>query len=204
MRAEDREAFGIAMMPLAAVFRVQLSETLLEAYWLALVDLPLEAVQAAVVAALRSCQHMPPPAQLRLLAGELPATERAERAWGALRAAIRRHGRYCDFDLGPVGNAAVRALGGLMTICDAEATAMPFIRKDFVRLYESLTRSGPSAADGAPVRGLPNEITPRTVAVAIGPSPERPQLRAVPAAEELAPATSPAALRKRWPSPGEQ
>lgn len=156
MLDQERKAFALLIDALAANFGKPAEEPLLEAYWRALRDLPLGAVEQAVDAALRQCKHMPRGVELRELAGEIPNTSRAVLAWAALQKAIGQHGAYrsVDFD-DPVINATVRNLGGWQRLC-----AMPveefekWLRKDFERVYASLCSSGVSQEAVAYLPGI--------------------------------------------------
>lgn len=146
MTGSDRERFVSVLEALCASFRVEPSEALLEGYWLGLSDLALADVQRAAVRAIRECQHMPRPVELRKLTGEMGAEGRAVRAWSALKGAIAAHGAYrsVDFD-DPLVNATVRNLGGWPRLC-ATATEEfeKWTRKDFERIYSSLMQHGAS------------------------------------------------------------
>lgn len=152
----DRKAFALLVDALAANYGKPAEEALLEAYWRALRDLPLGAVEQAVDTALRQCKHLPRGAELRELAGELPNTSRAVLAWAALQRAIGQHGAYrsVDFD-DPVINAAVRNLGGWQRLCSMPVEEFEkWLRKDFERVYASLCASGVSAEAVAYLPGI--------------------------------------------------
>jgi hypothetical protein len=65
VRAADREKFTIGLRALAAAFRTEVTEALIEGYWLGLEDIELALVGAAMRRALRECRFMPTPAELR-------------------------------------------------------------------------------------------------------------------------------------------
>ena len=144
MQASDREHFVSALEALAATFRVDPTEALLEGYWMALDDMPIEGVMRAVRSAMRQCKHMPRGVELRELAGEINNATRAVHAWSAVQKAIGQHGAYrsVDFD-DQVINATVRNLGGWIRLCELSSEeAEKWTRKDFDRIYTALCASG--------------------------------------------------------------
>lgn len=144
MEARDRAQFAMALQALAATFRVEPTEPLLEGYWRALRDLPMDAVERAVDTAIRQCQHMPRGVELRQLSGEMSNGVRAVHAWSVLQKAIGQHGAYrsVDFD-DPVLNATVRNLGGWQKLCATSTEEFEkWTRKDFERIYSALCASG--------------------------------------------------------------
>lgn len=76
MKSVDRQAFAISLQYLAVVFKTELTTPFLEAYWMALEDLPLEAVQCACARALRHETFFPVPAILRDYARDALRTQR--------------------------------------------------------------------------------------------------------------------------------
>jgi hypothetical protein len=70
MTNDDRQAFTDALTPIADTFRVPLTEGLLRGYWLALEDLPIEAIQRGCLKVLRYEDKFPPPVTIRLYARE--------------------------------------------------------------------------------------------------------------------------------------
>lgn len=72
MTDADRPGFAELLALLGETFHEPISEARSVAYWLALDDLPLPALQAAVREALRSCRFFPRPAELRERAGYVP------------------------------------------------------------------------------------------------------------------------------------
>jgi uncharacterized protein DUF6475 len=147
VQAHDRQQFALLVDALAANFGRDADAALLEGYWRALRDVPIEAVEKAVDAALAQCKHMPRGVELRELAGEMPVSTRAVQAWEAVRRAIAKHGVYrsVNFD-DPVINATLRNLGGWQKLCATESEeAEKWLRKDFERIYSALCASGISA-----------------------------------------------------------
>ncbi len=154
--SEDREQFATLVEALAATFRTEATEALIEGYWMALEDLQLASVQRAVSAAIRQCQHMPRGVELRQLAGEMGNATRAVHAWSVLQKAIGQHGAYrsVDFD-DPVLNATVRNLGGWQKLCQTTTEEFEkWARKDFERIYGALCASGITEEQGQRLTGI--------------------------------------------------
>lgn len=156
MQASDRVEFAQAITALAASFRAESDEAMLEGYWWALDDLPLEAVQRAVRSAMRQCKFMPAAFELRELSGVMSNQARAVLAWAAFEKAVRIHGGYetINFD-DPLINATVRNLGGWERCCLLPCEEFDkWLRKDFERVYLALLSSGVSAEAAAPLIGV--------------------------------------------------
>ena len=77
MKQADRPAFLEAVTVLAEVFNRGVSDLLLEAYWSALADLPLQPLQEAVGRILRSEDFFPTPSRWRQVAEQV-VRDRAE------------------------------------------------------------------------------------------------------------------------------
>jgi hypothetical protein len=91
-----------------------------DGYLVALGDLPLEAVQRAVVEALRTESKMPAPADLRrsVLAHMVEEIPDADRAWNEVRRAFGTHGRSRVPEWShPIIQDVVDALGGWGRLC---------------------------------------------------------------------------------------
>lgn len=156
MTGADKQTFATLIHALASAFRVEATTALMQGYWLGLEDLAFEDVERAVGQALRSSQRMPAPAELRELAGEMPAAMRAVRAWDALKGAMRRHGAYqsIEFDDRAI-NAAVRSLGGWQRLCSLESEELDkWTRKDFEKAYLAHLKHGVSDEAGAYLVGV--------------------------------------------------
>jgi len=154
----DLDRFRSLIAGMAITFRQEASQVMYDGYWLGLADLPIEAVELAVVAALRTCKFMPSASELRELAGEVRMEHRAVKAWAAFREAIDLHGYYhsVDFD-DPVVNATVRALGGWVSVSELmdepEAWIEGIFRKRFEQTYVGLATAGVSATAAVPLIG---------------------------------------------------
>lgn len=176
MQNRDREAYVVAMNALCGMFRVEPSEPFLDGYWMALQDVSIDDVRAAVVKAARTCQFMPPAAELRKLAGA-GAEQASIDAWNGVVNAIRKFGAYESVDFGPTVNAAVRAVGGWRRLCTADSAELhAFIRREFAQALEALSAVAEASLDGAPLVG--QHRTP-PVRIAIRPRDVVPLLESV-------------------------
>ncbi len=156
MAPTDRPAFAQAITALAASFRSESDEAMLEGYWWALDDLQIEDVRNAVRMAMRQCKFMPAAVELRDLAGGMTPATRAMFAWSALEKTVSRHGAYetVNFD-DVVINATIRNLGGWLRCCDLPAEEFDkWFRKDFERVYQAFLQSGVSPEAGSPLIGI--------------------------------------------------
>jgi hypothetical protein len=150
-----KEEISRMVTVLAEAFSRTASPATFAAYELGLDGLDVPTIKRGVQIALKSCKFMPSPAELRELAGELKAENRAQLAWIALEKAVKRHGGYrtVTFD-DVVINAAVRSLGGWDRVC----TALPaefdvHLRREFLKAYTSLYASGVGEEQAAPLLG---------------------------------------------------
>lgn len=64
----NKQAFAVTLETLAECYRVVLTEAATRGYWIGVEDLTDAEFQAAAKQALRECEFMPAPAQLRKLA----------------------------------------------------------------------------------------------------------------------------------------
>ena len=80
METTELMTFGLQLDQLAAVFHCELPVSTKHAYWLALVDLPIEAIQFACVEVLKTETFMPVPAIIRLHALAFQRSYREEAA----------------------------------------------------------------------------------------------------------------------------
>lgn len=151
---DARIAFLVTI--LAETYRQKISKATIEAYRIGLRDLPIEAIDRAVQAAIRTSRFMPTPSELRELAGETSPADRAILAWAALGKAVVRIGPYRspDFD-DPIINATVRSLGGWERVCSLGVEEFDkWLQKDFLRTYEAFARTGVGDEQGAPLIGI--------------------------------------------------
>lgn len=156
MRETDRPAFIEAITVLATAFARELSEPLFEAYWIGLRDLTPMAVKEAVGRAINTSKFMPPPAELRELAGQMTPTNQAVHAWQAVLKAFATCGYYksVDFD-DPLINATLRNLGGWMRVIERmDEEGDKWIHKEFEATYKAFAATGVSSEMALPLQGF--------------------------------------------------
>ena len=156
MEASDKKAFSEAIAALALSFDKEAGKPFFAAYWLGLSDLTIEAVQSAVALAIRQCEFMPKPVDLRRLAGEQTNDQRALAAWNdVLRAVPLGAYKHVDF-ADKIINAAIRNLGGwpgLLGRFDG-SEGEKWARIEFLKTYEALAASGVNGDVCAALPGL--------------------------------------------------
>lgn len=152
---------------------------MVDAWRVALSDLSVEQLQAAIVKCLREYKFagFPPVGQIREWAGAgeggLRIEDRAALAWDRVLEAIRNVGAYrsVNFD-DPAINATIRTLGGWQTLCDAKADELrQFIRPRFLESYRANAAFGVSEAAAEPLAGILASDAGRFGHIA--PEPER-------------------------------
>ena len=134
MKADDFARFRAILAGLARVYERELDGPLLDAYWLALRDWPLDELESAAAYLLRSSKFMPRPADFEELrkAGGMTAGE----AWQA--ALVHARGAYRSGPtVGPV-ERAVAALGGWQAIARASTDSLPFLERRFAYHFEQI------------------------------------------------------------------
>jgi hypothetical protein len=111
MTHDEKYLFALTLQPLGIIFRTEVTDLLIRAYWEDLQDLPLAAFQSACRAARRYEKFFPVPATLRELAG-FPAEHipPAEQAWLRLRSRETRYNREALSD--PLTRKVFDEMGG--------------------------------------------------------------------------------------------
>lgn len=160
MNLNQKDNFALLLEALAATFQKKTDEAMLEGYWIALSDLPIDIVHLAVRKAMRESEFFPTGKKLRDYAaefrGEKTIQERAMIAWAAVDRATSEVGGYRspDFD-DPTTNAVIRNMGGWERFCVAtEEEFSKWLRKDFLKAYEVLHAAGVGEEQGAPLVGI--------------------------------------------------
>jgi hypothetical protein len=154
----DRTKLLSLIASLAATFNREGDYPMYRGYEMGLADLALADVKRAAVRAIRECRFMPSVAELRELAGVIPPTDRAIKAWDAFAKGIAEHGYYASVDFDdPLINATARSLGGWEHSCIVASKGgdefEKWFRKDFERVYAAFVRSGVSDEAAAPLIG---------------------------------------------------
>lgn len=156
MNKHDIDRFTNAIGGLARTFNSQADEALFIGYKMGLDDLPIEAIETAVGAAMRTCEHMPTVVALRKLTGEASSDDRAVVAWSVFERTVVCEGAYTSVDFDdPVINAVVRSCGGWQRCCGLpEEEFDKWLRKDFLKAYTALSSAGISREAAAPLIGI--------------------------------------------------
>lgn len=156
MQSNDSENFGVAIGALAATFGVEATEPLILGYWLGLSDMDLRDLQRAVSRAVRECQFMPRPLELRQLAGEDSPDTAALVAWGDVERAIGL-GPYKHVDFtDKIINAVIRNMGGWPAFIGrlVNAEAEKWTRVEFLKCYTAFSKRGVNGEACEPLPGL--------------------------------------------------
>lgn len=147
-------------------FGRKVSDATFDAYLIGLRGVPAEALKEAFETVLRTRRFMPSPSEIRAAAGYgEDDTERATLAWQQVRAAISRYDAYMPvrFD-DPRTNAAIRAIGGWVALCDATTDELKWKEKEFIRHYVAMRCLTLSSEQTAPLPGL-FDTTPKSLKV---------------------------------------
>ena len=174
------DMFMALLRALFETFGVQPTQGQILGYRMALDGLDVADVEQGIGRAIRELKFMPKPAELRELAGVMPAPTRAILAWGAVKKAVHALSAYGspDFD-DPVINATTRNMGGWVRLCGRDASEFDtWVRKDFERIYVSMLTGG--VLPGELMRPLAGIHEGETQKVVTGlPVESQRQLRAV-------------------------
>lgn len=203
-----RDEFRDAMAPLLLVVQETTAPETMEAYFVALQDLPVESLQAGVVRWLRESpdRWLPSPGKLRELAGAVIAPGiRADSAWSVVVKAISQHGAYRSVEFSdPVVNAVIASMGGWVWLCEQKTADLKWIRKDFEKQYAALAQTGIAADQASPLAGISDadnardgHATARPVRIECGLPAHRPGIVHQPAGGRPAAAAMPAPEAKR-------
>ncbi len=179
MQASDKARFGDALTALGIAFGTEVGSAMREVYWRLLSDLDIATVIRGCEAAGRKLKWFPKPAEIRDLSCESTEVKAAE-AWETVRTAMDRHDYTVSVDFGPLVNAVVRNLGGWRWLCDQKLTSLPFVRKDFERVFGLLVSKPSDSLNGESLQGSLGGVAMR-IPIGKGPAVNRP---ALPAREE--------------------
>lgn len=130
-----------SLRALFGAFQVEATDDAIRGYVLGVGDIEPEKLQAAVFAAIRECDFLPKPVQLRKLAGEHVSGEGlAIAAWGdVLRAIPLGPWKAIDFADCRI-NGTVRVLGGWPAVVErfAGADEEKWLRIEFMKTYQAI------------------------------------------------------------------
>ena len=153
----ERDRVDVCVLALAEAFDKRPTDAFLNAYQLGLDGVPIEAIERAVAASLKTSKFMPRPVELRQLAGELAPDDRAVAAWQAVCDAI--DGGYnsydsVDFDDGLI-NATIRNMGGWVSLLEKTTDEFDkWAKQDFLKTYQAFQRAGVNGDACRPLVGL--------------------------------------------------
>lgn len=157
MTRSEIETFGMAIAALAAAFNREIDQATLQAYRWGTDGMPIEAIEKACAMAIRTCQRIPTPAELRELGGEVSGKSIGLLAWESFCQAVRKHGGNAsvDFDDRTI-NATIRNLGGWQEVTLLGGDEFhKWLRVRFLDAYEKLSRM---KLDGEVVAPLIGEL----------------------------------------------
>lgn len=147
MQQSDFQHFHAVMLGMSKIYERELDQPLLDAYWLALRDWPLQEFERAAAQLMRTSRFMPRPADFTVL-------RRAERptageAWALVLEHLRT-GAY-RWDSGPPTwndampkldrsiERSVRALGGYRALAMMPIDQLPWQERRFAQHYAEMT-----------------------------------------------------------------
>lgn len=155
MEATEKQDFAVTIAALFSTFGQEATRDIMHGYWLGLCDLGLEVVQGAVAKAIRECDRLPRPAELRRLTGlSSKAEDLAIAAWNDVLKAVPA-GPYKHLDFADkLVNATIRSLGGWPSFLSRFSSAEneKWARFEFCKTYQSFANSG---VNGEAIRPLP-------------------------------------------------
>ena len=167
MEASDRPAFAGILKGYLDAFGRRASDVLIDAFWSTCSGMTLEEFAQACHRIVRDeDQYQPPAAVLGAAAVE------GEQAWIQVQDAIRQCGanRCVRFE-DPAIHAAIRSLGGWVTLCRMDDESFKFARRDFLLSFKLFRRQGVT------FEGFPFLEGAQRAAIALGggvpPAPSR-------------------------------
>jgi hypothetical protein len=151
----DRAEFALAVGAMCETFGQDATPQFIRGYWIGLSDIDLASVQLAVARAIRECERLPKPVELRRLTGEATDEQAATIAWDdVLRALPRGPYKHVDFE-NKLINAVIRNLGGWPSFVHrfTDSESEKWTRMEFLRAYRNLS-AGVSDEACAPLPGI--------------------------------------------------
>ena len=133
------------------------SEATFMAYEIGMEGMPMSAIEAGVRRAIRESRFMPSPSEIRELAGEVSAQDRATIAWDCVLKSLHLGPyKHVSFNDDRVINATIRNLGGWPTFLSrfTDAESEKWVRKEFLDTYKSLWRAQVNGEICLPLPGL--------------------------------------------------
>lgn len=140
MTKSDSGRFSKAMLGLAEVFGAEISKTKIEIYFQALYDFPIDAIESAAAAAVKTLKFFPKPAELiELINGK--SQDLSLLAWMQVTKAIDSCGAYKSVKFADQAiHSCIEHLGGWVDLCNVPDEEMVWKQKEFERLYVLLSK----------------------------------------------------------------
>lgn len=149
MKPDDLEKFTEVFIGLCEYFDKKFSQALLEIYWTALKDWPIEQFVESANRAVRELKFFPKISELiELVEGD--PSEQAERSWLQLLDAVRCYGGGCSvwFEDGRIVRC-IQAMGGWEQVCMWTVNETKYRHAEFVKLYKALPPMPPDRVVGS-------------------------------------------------------
>ena len=138
------------MQKLASAFNQEMTEARAAIYMEALIDIPVETLDAAFRNALHTCRFFPTIAEIRgFTVKQLEAADlmNAEKAWTTFKSLyghwhpdVGFHGTLPKLD--EAGEWAMRQIGGIARFHVSEIADEAFLRRDFIQAYQRYRETG--------------------------------------------------------------
>ena len=148
MKDTDKQEFKDIITALGNMTRTNVDKMILRLYWGALNELTYDEFENAAMKAVQNSKFMPTPSDILEFAGKgAPSTkaasqDKANEAWVAVERATRCVGGRQSVDFSdPLANAAIRAMGGWISLCQRPSKDFnTWARKEFMSEYEAASK----------------------------------------------------------------
>lgn len=143
LQPSDRPEFLRALKRLYSLYRVELSDDVVDLWWEILVDYDLPAITMGLTRHVRNPdtgQFLPKPAEIIKHIGGT-TQDAAQIAWSKVLGAIRKVGSWMDvaFD-DPLIHSVLGDMGGWVLLCSTLEEEMPFRAREFENRYRGYAR----------------------------------------------------------------
>lgn len=126
------------LVSMASIYSKNVDEFMAETYWSAVRDLDLDAFLAACTRAVRECEFFPTPAKLRSMIAQTTPALNASNAWPEV---LKLASRSLDTHSDPIAAKVMRTMGGGRYWGGVTAEQLPWVKKEFDRVYSDLAES---------------------------------------------------------------
>jgi len=135
MQRDDFQRFRAVMAGMAKLYEREIDATLLDAYWLALIDWPLADFERAAGKLMATSKFMPRPADFTELRNSDRPT--SGEAWSRVLAAVRTS----TYPIGdPLVDAVAGACGGYRAIGQCTDEGLPFMERRFAEHFDAMSQ----------------------------------------------------------------